>query len=219
MRPGLLVSVRHFLSLISVIMYRSWRSYLSRIPTTGSFRLIRSGNHLCSCPPHSGVKKVHDWVVDGIDDLFCTNHKGKTQQVVKSRGQWCGDIKLSGHLTNVTGSVSLVLDLRIVHEHWGSSSDPSINGHLHYLNDIDRSLNEDTTDNIWKYRDDYNLSCHVSPDVSWRQPDVRYQVTWRNWRSCGKCNSLYICPIHFKFCASSSSSPPPRKGHVTVLTH
>ena len=38
-------------------------------------------------------------------------------------------------------------------------------------------------------------------------------------RSCGKCNSLYICPIHFKFCASSASPRPPRKCHVTVLTH
>ncbi len=35
----------------------------------------------------------------------------------------------------------LVLDLRIAHDRWGSSSDPSINGHLHYPNDIDRSLN------------------------------------------------------------------------------
>ena len=30
----------------------------------------------------------------------------------------------------------LVLDLRITHELFGSSSDPSLNGHLHYPNDI-----------------------------------------------------------------------------------
>ena len=39
---------------------------------------------------------------------------------------------------------------------WGSSSDPSINGHLHYPNDIDRSLNEAAADKIRKYRADYN---------------------------------------------------------------
>ena len=50
----------------------------------------------------------------------------------------------------------LVLDLRIAHDRWGSSSDPSINGHLHYPNDIDRSLNETVTDKTRKYRADYN---------------------------------------------------------------
>ena len=50
----------------------------------------------------------------------------------------------------------LVLDLRIAHDRFGSSSDPSINGHLHYPNDIDRSLNEAATHKIRKYRSDYN---------------------------------------------------------------
>ncbi len=50
----------------------------------------------------------------------------------------------------------LVLDLRIPHERWASSSDPNLNGHLHYPNDIDRSLNEAAADKIRKYRADYN---------------------------------------------------------------
>ena len=49
-----------------------------------------------------------------------------------------------------------MLDLRIAHDRLGSSSDPSINGILDYPNDIDRSLNEDDTDKIRKYRADYN---------------------------------------------------------------
>jgi hypothetical protein len=52
--------------------------------------------------------------------------------------------------------VTLVLDLRIVHEPFGSRSDPSLNGHLHYPDDIDRSLNETVTDKKRKYRGDYN---------------------------------------------------------------
>jgi hypothetical protein len=71
-----------------------------------------------------------------------------------SLGHHCGDIELAGYLANATGPVSLVLDLRIAH--YGSSSDPSLNGHLHYPNDIDRSLNEDASDKIRKYRPDYN---------------------------------------------------------------
>ncbi len=71
----------------------------------------------------------------GITDLFHTAHKVKThqtQQVTKNRDERCGDIKLTGYLENLGGPVSLVLDLRITHERWGSSSDPSIYGYLHY---------------------------------------------------------------------------------------
>ena len=42
------------------------------------------------------------------------------------------------------------------HGRFGSSSDPSINGHLHYPNDVDRSLNEAVADKIRNYRADYN---------------------------------------------------------------
>ena len=50
----------------------------------------------------------------------------------------------------------LVLDLRLVHERWGSSADPNLNGNLHYSNDKDRSLHETVVNKIRKYRADYN---------------------------------------------------------------
>ncbi len=53
-----------------------------------------------TCTAHSGAKKAHDWMVDQVADLFRTTHKVKTQQVVKSRGQHCGDIQLEDYLTN-----------------------------------------------------------------------------------------------------------------------
>ena len=56
----------------------------------------------------------------------------------------------------MTGPVPLVLDLRIAHDRFGSSSDPSLNGNLHYPNNIDRSLNEAADDKIRKYHVDYN---------------------------------------------------------------
>ena len=102
------------------------------------------------------TKKSHDWVVDELTDLFHTTHKTKTQQVIRSRGQHCGDIELAGYLANEAGPVPLVLDLRIAHERFGRSSDLSLNGNLRYPNDIDRSLNEAAADKIRKYRADYN---------------------------------------------------------------
>jgi hypothetical protein len=50
---------------------------------------------------------------------------------------WAHDIELAGYLTNAVGPVPLVLDLRIVHDRFGSSSDLSIHGHLHYPNDVE----------------------------------------------------------------------------------
>ena len=91
-----------------------------------------------------------------LPDFFRTTHKVKTHQVVKSRGQHCGDIELSGYLPNTTGSVPLVVDLRIVHDRVGSSSDPKLNGHLKYPNNLDQSLNDAAADKIRKYRADYN---------------------------------------------------------------
>ena len=52
------------------------------------------------------------------------------------------------------GSVVSLLDLLITHERFESSSDPSINGHLHYPNDLDRSLKEVVTDKIRQYHTD-----------------------------------------------------------------
>ena len=74
---------------------------------------------------------------------------------VSDVGSVTGDIELSVYLVNVEGPTPfvspLVLDLRITHDRFGSNSDPSINGTLHYPNDIDRSLNEASTDKIRKY--------------------------------------------------------------------
>ncbi len=44
----------------------------------------------------------------------------------------------------------------VSHMSVGSSSDPGFNGHVHYPNDLDRTLNETVTDKIRKNRADYN---------------------------------------------------------------
>ena len=65
-------------------------------------------------------------------------------------------MEVAGYLENTVGPVPLVLDLRIAHDRFGSSSDPTLNGKLHYPQDIDKSLNEVAADKIRKYRADYN---------------------------------------------------------------
>ncbi len=122
------------------------------------FQVDSLGDHLCTCTTHSGAKKAHDWVVDQLADLFRTTHKAKTHQVVKIRGQHCGDIELVGYLANVTGPVPLVLDLRVAHDRVGSSADPVLNGHLRYPNNLDQFLNDVAAAKLRKYRADYNFN-------------------------------------------------------------
>ena len=49
-----------------------------------------------------------------------------------------------------------MLDLHITHERFGSTSDPSINGHLHSPHNLDGPLNVDSADKIHQYLTDYN---------------------------------------------------------------
>jgi hypothetical protein len=58
--------------------------------------------------------------------------------------------------------VSLVMDLRITHDRVGSSTDPTLNGHFKYPNNLDQSLNDTSAEKIRKYRADYN---NRSPSV------------------------------------------------------
>ena len=64
-------------------------------------------------------------MVDQLADLCRPTHYVKTQEVVKSRGQHCGDIELAGYLANESDPVPLVMDLQIAHDRVGSSADPT----------------------------------------------------------------------------------------------
>ncbi len=50
-----------------------------------------------------------------------------------------------------------MLDLRVTHDRVDSSSDPTLNGHLRYPNNLDQSLNDGAPDKLRKYRADYNF--------------------------------------------------------------
>jgi hypothetical protein len=71
------------------------RNEASKLFTSSYDNSITLGDHLNTCTAHSGAKKAHDWMGDQFADLFRTTHKVQTQQVVKSRGQHCGDVELA----------------------------------------------------------------------------------------------------------------------------
>ena len=83
-----------------------------------------------------------------LADLFRTTTKVKTTQVARSRGQRCGDVELAAFLADAVVLVKLVLDLRIAHERWGSSSSPMLNVKLHHPlpADIDQPLHDAAVD-------------------------------------------------------------------------
>ena len=59
--------------------------------------------------------------------------------------------------------MNLVMNLLIVYEHWGSSSNPLLNGRLHYpLPDIDKPVNDDAAEKI---REDH-ADCSNRPSNS-----------------------------------------------------
>jgi hypothetical protein len=111
--------------------------------------------HALAQPTRVSRRLTTGWLIHSLTS-FAQHTKWKHNRLL---GPGVSDVGTSGWLVtsrNAAGPVSLVLDLRIVHKRFGSSSDPSINGHLHYPNDVDRSLNESATDKIRKYRADYH---------------------------------------------------------------
>jgi hypothetical protein len=103
------------------------------------FQLDPLGDHLETCTVHSGAKKAHDWTVDQLPDLFRTTHKVKTQQVIKSRGQPCGDIELAGYLPCTTDIV-ITMTSNLIHlESNGNTVKPPVCIHGEVVQGFGRS--------------------------------------------------------------------------------
>jgi hypothetical protein len=68
-----------------------------------------------------------------------------------------------GYLVNTVDPVPLVLDLHIVHDLFGSRSDPILNGQLHYPPDL-KNFQSPLSKNVMVYlNEDW---CHWSGEVS-----------------------------------------------------
>jgi hypothetical protein len=98
------------------------------------------GDHTSTCTSHSGATKAHDWMVSVLGPLFRTaGHLVRTQHgVTASAGQRRGDVEVRSFLRDQAGSRSLVFDLSITHDRFGSSSHVQQNGSLSHPQDLER---------------------------------------------------------------------------------
>jgi hypothetical protein len=82
------------------------------------------GDHTATCTAHSGATKAHDWAVGVLGPLFrSAGHTVRTQhQVTASAGHRRGDVEIREYVRDAAGSRSLVFDLSITHDRFGSST-------------------------------------------------------------------------------------------------
>ena len=127
------------------------------IPSCGwtKFTCDVLGDHVNTCTVHSGVKKDLTIGQSRNSLIYFTQHTGKRLR------RWLR-VGVSDVVTSIWIPTCRILrdrcllGLRIVYDHWGSRSNPSLTGHLHYPSDLDRTLNENTSDKVLQYRVDYN---------------------------------------------------------------
>ncbi len=101
-------------------------------------------------------RRDEDWSASLCQTFFSSSMGAQINDCREAaRDLWLQEISIRPP-SYAAGPVPLVLDLRIAHDRVGSSTDPSLNGHLRYPNNLDQSLNDTTADKIRKYRADYN---------------------------------------------------------------
>ena len=117
--------------------------------------------HTSTCTAHSGATKAHDWMVSVIGPT--AGHVVRTQHgVTASAGQRRGDVEVRHFLRDQAGSRSLVFDLSIAHDRFGSSSHVQQNGCLSHPQDIDAPLRIAAQRKIAAYRQQYADNQNIS---------------------------------------------------------
>jgi len=103
-------------------------------------------------------------MVSVLGPLFRTaGHVVRTQHgVTASAGQRRGDVEVRHYLRDQAGSRSLVFDLSIAHDRFGSSSHVQQNGSLSHPQDIDAPLRIAAQRKIAAYRQQYADNQNIS---------------------------------------------------------
>jgi hypothetical protein len=122
------------------------------------------GDHTSTCTAHSGATKAHDWMVSVLGPLFRTaGHTVRTQHgVTASAGQRRGDVEIKNYLQSQAGRRSLVFDLSIAHDRFGSSSHVQQNGCLSHPQDLDAPLRIAAQRKIAAYQQQYADNQNIS---------------------------------------------------------
>ena len=103
-------------------------------------------------------------MVSALGPLFRTaGHTVHTKfGISASAGLWRGDVGIRNYLRDHAGSRSLVFDLSITHNRYGSSSHPLQNGRLTHPQDIDAPLQITAQRKINRYRQQYADNQNIS---------------------------------------------------------
>jgi hypothetical protein len=122
------------------------------------------GDHTSTCTAHSGATQVHDWLVVVLGPMFRTaGHTVRTQQgVTASAGQRRGDVEIRNYLQDAAVCRSLVFDLSMTHDRFGSSSHVQQNGLLSHPQDLDAPLRLAAQRKINGYRQQYADNQNIS---------------------------------------------------------
>jgi hypothetical protein len=122
------------------------------------------GDHTSTCTAHSGATKAHDWMVGVLGPLFRTaGHTVRTQHgVTESAGQRRGDVELRSYPQDAAGRRSLVFDLSMTHDCFGSSSHVQQNGLLSHPQDLDAPLRLAAQRKINSYGQQYADNQNIS---------------------------------------------------------
>ena len=89
------------------------------------------GDHIHTCPKHSGAKPAHEFVVAAVANLArAAGFPTKTRNVTAALGRQRGDVEIQR--LHVAGHADLVIDVTIVHEMNGNCNgiNVALNGQL-----------------------------------------------------------------------------------------
>ena len=122
------------------------------------------GDHTSTCTAHSVATKAHDWMVGLLGPLFRTaGHTVHTQHgVTASAGQRRGDVEIRSYLQDAAGRRSLVFDLSMTHDRFGSSSHVQQKGMVSHHQDLEAPLRLAAQRKINGYRQQYGDNQNIS---------------------------------------------------------
>jgi hypothetical protein len=126
------------------------------------------GDHTATCTAHSGANKARDWMVGVLGPLFRTaGHTVRTQHGVTASAGRRGDEEIRNYLQDAAGRRSLVFDLSITRERFGSSNHVHQNGLLSHPQDLDAPLRLAAQRKTNSYKQQYAANQNIfSPPLS-----------------------------------------------------
>jgi hypothetical protein len=108
------------------------------------------GDNTSTCTAHSGASKAHDWMVSILGLSSAPRDTGGARNAQRR-----GDVEIRDYLRDQAGPRSLVFDLSVTYDRYGSSSHPQQNAMLTHPRDLDAPLRAAAQRKINRFRQQY----------------------------------------------------------------